>query len=258
VQRRQADTVLNESVRLEVAEMQIQVVEATELEQLKAEVKVRLESVVNAMDHHKQSEQVRQQILEQQLDTLTERMREMEVQSAAIEERMVEQRRLALLDTLTQLPNRQAYDERLLQEHQRWQRYQRPLSLAVCDLDNFKSINDNYGHLAGDKVLRIIAKTLRTRLRKTDFIARFGGEEFVVLMPETGAEEALHTLDTIRLAVANCPFHFREQPVTITVSAGIAAFIQGASAEVVFERADSALYRAKQSGRNRCVLDTTA
>jgi diguanylate cyclase len=257
-ERRQADSALNEVVRMEVAEMQETVAQANDLEQLKVEVNVRLESVVHAMDHHKHSEQTRQRALEEQLDLLTERMRDMEVQSAAIEERMVEQRRLALLDTLTQLPNRQAYDERLLHEYQRWLRYRRPLALAVCDIDNFKLINDNYGHLAGDKVLRIIAKTLRTRLRQTDFIARFGGEEFVVLMPETGAAEALQTLDAIRLAVANCPFHFREQPVTITLSAGIAAFTEGAGPDLIFDRADSALYRAKQAGRNRCELDSTA
>ena len=256
--RRQADSSLNESVRLEVAQIQTQVAVATELDQLKKEVSVRLEAVVNAMDQHQNSEQTRQHELELQLDTLTERMREMEMQSAAIEQRMIEQRRLALLDTLTQLPNRQAYDERLAHEFQRWQRYHRPLTLAVCDIDNFKSINDNYGHLAGDKVLRIIAKTLRTRLRKADFIARYGGEEFVVLMPETDAAEALHALDNIRVAVANCPFHFREQPVTITVSVGLAEFTEGAEPDAVFERADSALYRAKQAGRNRCLLDAPA
>ncbi len=256
--RRQADDTLNSSVRLEVAQMQVQVEEATELDTLKREVNVRLATVVGAMDAHKLSEQTRQRDLEKQLNTLTERMREMEVQSAAIEERLVEQRRLALLDTLTQLPNRQAYDERLAQEHQRWLRYRRPLALAVLDIDKFKLINDNYGHLAGDKVLRIIAKTLRNRLRKTDFIARFGGEEFVVLMPETTAEEALETLDTIRIAVAGCPFHFREQPLTITLSAGISPFVEGAGPDLVFERADSALYRAKQGGRNLCILDTAS
>jgi len=255
VERRQSDEALNDTVRQEVAEMQAQVAEATDLERLKAEVRVRLDSVVGALDRHKQAEHLRQQSLEQQLDSLTERMRDMEAQAAVIEERMLEQRRLALLDTLTQLPNRQAYDERLQQEYQRWLRYQRPLTLVVCDVDHFKSINDTYGHLAGDKVLRILAKALRSRLRRTDFIARFGGEEFVILMPETGAQEALHAMDEIRIAVEQCPFHFREQPVTITLSAGLAVFDASASPEIVFERADAALYRAKQAGRNRCMLD---
>jgi diguanylate cyclase len=126
--------------------------------------------------------------------------------------------------------------------------------LAVCDLDHFKSINDNFGHLAGDKVLRIIAKTLRDRLRKTDFVARFGGEEFVILMPETERQEALQTLDAIRQAVAASPFHFRDKPVAITLSVGIAIFSDTATSDHVFERADTALYQAKQAGRNCCVV----
>ena len=253
-QRQQADVALNNVVRSEVAEIQVSVAQATQLEGLKREVGSRLDSVVGALDQHRVSELQRQQEMEQQLTTLTARLREMETQSTAIEQRMLEQQRLALLDSLTQLPNRQAYEQRLQQEYERWKRYGRPLALAVCDIDNFKSINDNYGHLSGDKVLRIIAKTLAKRLRKTDFIARFGGEEFVVLMPETDQAAALLTIETIREAVANCPFHFREKPVSITVSAGIAEFTENMSPEKIFERADSALYQAKENGRNCCVV----
>lgn len=254
-ERREADLALGTAVRDQVAAIQAQVSVAVELEQLKTEVSTRLSSIVSAMDHHQLEESSRQQALEQQLTLLTERVRDMEAQSAQVEARFEEQRRLALIDMLTQMPNRQAYEERLQQEYQRWQRYQRPLALVICDVDNFKSINDNYGHSAGDKVLRILAKTLRTRLRQTDFVARFGGEEFVALMPETSVEEALQTLDSIRAAIAECPFHFRSQPVSITLSAGIACFTAGDDTDAVFERADAALYRAKETGRNRCVVD---
>lgn len=254
-ERREADLALGTAVRDQVAAIQAQVSVAVELEQLKAEVSTRLSTIVSAMDHHQLEESSRQQALEQQLTLLTERVRDMEAQSAQVEARFEEQRRLALIDMLTQMPNRQAYEERLQQEYQRWQRYQRPLALVICDVDNFKSINDNYGHSAGDKVLRILAKTLRTRLRQTDFVARFGGEEFVALMPETSVEEALQTLDSIRAAIAECPFHFRSQPVSITLSAGIACFTAGDDPDAVFERADAALYRAKEAGRNRCVVD---
>ncbi|HEY3697974.1 MAG TPA: GGDEF domain-containing protein [Spongiibacteraceae bacterium] len=253
-QRRHADETLNVAVRSEVQQMQVQVAEATHMDFLKSAIGARLDTIVGALDHHRVSEQQRQRELEQQLNTLTERMREMEVQSLAIEKRMLEQQRLALLDPLTQLPNRQAYEQRMHEEYDRWKRYARPLTLAVCDLDNFKSINDNFGHLAGDKVLRIIAKTLRARLRKSDFIARFGGEEFVILLPETDREEAFRAIETIREAVAECPFHFREQPVAVTLSAGIAAFVDDASPEAVFERADAAMYQAKEAGRNRCII----
>jgi diguanylate cyclase len=251
-QRLQDDAKLNDTVRFEVAEIQVSVQQATQLDSLKTAIASRLDSVVGALDQHKDSEQKRQHELEQQLVALTARLREMESQSTAIERRLIEQQRLALLDMLTQLPNRQAYEQRLQQEYERWKRYGRPLTLAVCDIDHFKSINDNFGHLAGDKVLRIVAKTLAKHLRKTDFIARFGGEEFVVLMPETDQQAALQTIETIREAVATCPFHFREKPLSITLSAGIAVFSGNVTSEQVFERADTALYLAKQNGRNRC------
>src|SRR5690606_10215396 len=187
-----------------------------------------------------------------QLDALRERVEQMEQASRDAQDKLDQQRQLALRDMLTQLPNRQAYQQRLEQETERWRRDGRPRSVAVCDIDHFKSINDSYGHQAGDKVLRIIARTLRQRLRQTDFVARYGGEEFVVLMPETSAEDALAVMDAVRMAVAQCPFHFREQRVAITLSAGIASFTPQSTAEQVFKRADQALYDAKRAGRNLC------
>jgi diguanylate cyclase len=252
--RARDDAVLNDTVRHEVAQIQVQVAEATQLEVLKTEVKQRLSTIIGAMDQHKSSEQLRQVELEQQLVSAIARLKEVESHAVEVERRLAEQQRLALLDMLTQLPNRLAYEARLEQEFERWQRYRHPLVLAVLDVDHFKSINDNYGHLAGDKVLRILAKTLRTRLRKTDFIGRFGGEEFVVLMPETPLDAALRTLEAMCRAVAECPFHFRAQPVSITLSGGVAEFVEGVAAETIFERADAALYRAKAEGRNRCVV----
>lgn len=248
------DAMLNDTVRNEVAQIEEQVAEAAHLEVLKVEVKQRLSTIIGAMDQHKSTEQLRHVELEQQLANATARLKEVESHAVTVERRLAEQQRLALLDMLTQLPNRLAYEERLEQEYERWQRYRHPLVLAVLDVDHFKSINDNYGHLAGDKVLRIIAKTLRTRLRKTDFIGRFGGEEFVVLMPETPLEAALQTLEAMCRAVAECPFHFRAQPVSISLSGGVAEFVEGVAAETIFERADAALYRAKAEGRNRCVV----
>jgi diguanylate cyclase len=253
-ERASADSDLDAAVRGEVSAIQNQVVAATSLDQLKKDVATRLDSIVGAMDSHRDAEQARQAALQQQLDLLGARVREMEEGAARVEQRVAEQRQMALRDPLTQLPNRLAYDERMQQEFERWQRYQRPLAVAICDADNFKSVNDSYGHLAGDKVLRILAATLRNRLRKTDFVARYGGEEFVVVMPETDGDQALLALEALRQAVAECPFHFREEPVSITLSIGIASFRAGDLPDAVFERADAALYRAKQAGRNRCLL----
>jgi len=108
-----------------------------------------------------------------------------------------------------------------------------------------------YGHLAGDKVLKIIATVLRKRLRPNDFIARFGGEEFVLLMPNSSLSDALAVGETLRAAIQACPFHFKGEPVTITVSMGMAQFQPGERSDLALKRADEALYRAKAAGRNQ-------
>ncbi|WP_101758709.1 GGDEF domain-containing protein [Oceanicoccus sp. KOV_DT_Chl] len=241
-------------MREQFSAIQQSVEAATELDQLKSAVSTRLEQVVALMDKHQSGEVLREQSLSEQLDALVARVKNMEADSAQAEERIEEQRQKALRDVLTQLPNREAYNQRLEQECERWQRYDRPLTMAVCDVDHFKRVNDTYGHLAGDKVLRIIAKTLRKRLRKTDFIARFGGEEFVVLMPETEQASALKVVEGVREAIASCPFHFKEKPVTITMSFGVSTFSGEDNGEAVFARCDKALYQAKEQGRNQSVV----
>lgn len=250
----QAGRLLNESVRTQVTAMQDTINSATELEQLKTQVSSRLDSILSAMDYHQASTQTEHSTLSQQLDALVEQVKSMEAASAKAEQRIEEQRQMALRDVLTQLPNRAAYQQRVEQEYQRWQRYGRALSVVVCDIDHFKRVNDNFGHQAGDKVLRVIAKTLAARLRKSDFVARYGGEEFVVLLPETTQSQAQRVMEGVREAIAACPFHFKEQPLEITMSFGITEYGSGDTAEIVFARADKALYRAKDQGRNCCVL----
>jgi diguanylate cyclase len=185
------------------------------------------------------------------LKELVERVAVMEQEAKGFREHMEEQRQKALTDPLTGLPNRAGWTERLELEMARFQRYGGELLMAVMDIDHFKRINDNYGHLAGDKVLKIVASELSSRLRKTDFIARFGGEEFVLLIPSTPVDGGRQMVETLRAAVAACPFHFKNEPVTITLSAGLTAFAAGESADKVFERADQALYSAKRGGRDR-------
>lgn len=249
-----ANQILQASMREQVTAMQESVANADELEQLKLEVSDRLDKVLSAMNSHQNEEEQRGQDLSSQLNALVEQVKNMERESKEAEEKIEEQRQRALRDVLTQLPNREAYNIHLAQEFERWQRYKRPLSLVVCDIDHFKSINDTYGHQAGDKVLRIIARSIASRLRKTDFIARIGGEEFVVLMPETNADQAYGVIDKIREAIAKCPFHFKEKPVSITLSFGVTEFEGEDKPDAVFARSDKALYQAKQQGRNRVIL----
>lgn len=226
---------------------------AKDLAQLKTQVASQLGHIRESLNQFQQKE-AETAPLTSQLEQLASRVKEMEREA---EENRVSLRRhqhKATHDPLTQLPNREAYEERLAHEVQRWQRYGHPLTLAVCDVDHFKRINDQFGHQAGDRVLKVIAKAIGRRLREVDFFGRYGGEEFVILLPETRDEDALSVLDDVRAALAEAAFHYKKEPLTITISFGIAQFREGDSPGSVFGRADQALYAAKAAGRNRCQI----
>ena len=245
---------LDSALREQVGGLHSSVEDATELDQLKQVVEGRLNGLLSTMDQYQRQRGGVEQVMAERLQTLVERVASMEVEAKGFRDHLEEQRQKALTDPLTGLPNRAAWDERLELEMARWQRYGGDLLMGIVDIDHFKRINDNYGHLAGDKVLKIIADELSKRLRKTDFMARFGGEEFALLIPSTPLAGAEQLLETLRAAIEACPFHFKGERVTITLSAGISAFVSGERSEAVFERADQALYRAKRGGRNRTEL----
>jgi diguanylate cyclase (GGDEF)-like protein len=160
---------------------------------------------------------------------------------------------LSLTDSLTSLRNRRAFDEELASRFEQARRYGRPLSLAIIDLDHFKSINDQFGHSAGDGVLRGIAQILDHGTRASDFVARIGGEEFAVLLPETSLFEALHFADKIRTTIMGSTIQTEAAVHKVTVSIGLANVPHSivATSKLLFDAADRALYRAKNRGRNR-------
>ncbi|MFL0797795.1 MAG: GGDEF domain-containing protein [Cellvibrionaceae bacterium] len=225
---------------------------ANDLGSLKTSLSSHLSQIRQAMENfHKNFTAGDEERLSDVLGDVLGAMERMEDQATEIQLDLEKQRNLALTDALTELPNRTAYRERSEQEYQRWKRYQSPLVIAMVDVDRFKSINDKYGHQAGDRVLKILSKVLSSRLRTTDYIARYGGEEFVILLPETDGENAEKTLNALREDVANCPFNFKEERVEITVSAGFSELKTGDTLETALGRADKALYAAKANGRNR-------
>lgn len=173
---------------------------------------------------------------------------------------VVRQRRmlehLAHMDGLTELANRRRFDEIFAAEWQRASRHQHALSVALLDIDAFKQYNDHYGHPAGDRALRAVARVARGSMRRPcDLAARYGGEELVLLMPETDATQALFVAESVREAVAQLliPHEYSSASPVLTVSAGGATLPIGGeeSAAALFEAADAALYRAKEAGRNR-------
>lgn len=246
-----AERDLNSQLREQVDGLHTSVKGAADLEALKLVLDTRLEGLLGTMDEHQHQRDQREEEMASRLKGLAERVAHMEQEAQGYREHLEEQRQKALVDPLTGLPNRAAWSERLDLEVADWQDKGGHLLMAILDLDHFKRINDSYGHLAGDKVLKIVANELRKRLRTRDFIARFGGEEFVMLVPQTALAGGLQLAESLRAAVEACPFHFKGERVTITLSVGITAFRPGERSDIVLKRADEALYRAKHLGRNR-------
>jgi diguanylate cyclase len=245
---------LGDVVQAQVRGINDSVATAQNLDGLKRSVQQRLKAISDHVEQHRVKEELRNMQTEAQMRDMTERLRDMEGESAKLRERIQEQRTQAFTDALTGIPNRLAYQERIVQEYARWKRFNTPLVLLVWDVDHFKAVNDKYGHKAGDKVLKVIAETLNGKIRETDFLARYGGEEFVLVMTGTRQPVILDVANKLRQAIETCGFHFRGEDVSITISCGIAEFQEGDAIDAVFERADAALYRAKDQGRNCCVI----
>ncbi len=163
---------------------------------------------------------------------------------------------IATTDALTGLPNRRAFDEAFARDIARAERHGHCLGLAVVDVDFFKRFNDTYGHAIGDDVLRVVGRTICGCLRQTDLGARFGGEEFAVILPETNLQGALRAGERLRAAIAEQIIDTEKGKVGVTVSIGIACYDatqEKVTAELLFEKADKGLYQAKEQGRNRVV-----
>jgi diguanylate cyclase len=245
---------LSQQVHGQVGDLGEHVAQATDLHQLKEGVSQRLAQIQQSIDDYMAEEQDWHQQAEEGEQALRQRLAALEKESSELRSRMLEAHHMALLDTVTGLPNRLAYEERVEQELARWKRFGSPLTMLIWDVDDFKSINDRFGHQAGDKALRVIAQSLKARLRETDFIARFGGEEFVCLLCGAEGDEALNVAEQMRRSVESNGFHSQGKPVPVTISCGVASFREGDQLDKVFSRADKALYQAKRNGKNRCEL----
>lgn len=242
---------LDNHLRQHVTNFHEDVHTTNDLSHLKQLIDTRLDSFSSTLQVYQEKRTHSETVILERLHALSEHSKNMEQEAQQLSTKLEEQRKQALLDPLTGLANRTAWNERSELEYARIQRNNSSLLLSIIDIDFFKRINDSYGHLAGDKVLRIIANELKKRLRKTDFIARFGGEEYALLLPDTPLAEGAKLLDTLRLSIEACPFHFKGEPVTITFSAGIGKITTDESMDDAFERVDQALYAAKAAGRNR-------
>ncbi|WP_028226932.1 sensor domain-containing diguanylate cyclase [Paraburkholderia ferrariae] len=170
------------------------------------------------------------------------------------EEAVAKLRDYADRDGLTGIANRRYFETRLAEEFSRWQRYGGELSVLLFDLDHFKKINDQFGHVAGDTVLRVMAQRVANVVRKEDVFGRFGGEEFALLLPCTPIGDAMRVAEKIRKTIGDTPVEVQGVVVPVTASVGAATARPGAPGyEGIVNEADAALYRAKRQGRNRSV-----
>jgi diguanylate cyclase (GGDEF)-like protein len=162
---------------------------------------------------------------------------------------------MALFDSLTGALSRGAFEQHAEKEFKRAQRYSRPLSVIMVDIDHFKNINDAYGHAAGDHVLQIFVEAIEEEIRSTDAIGRIGGEEFALLLPDTTKNAAGYLAERVRQRITKYPYIAGKMLIEVTASLGVAVIDSAdTSFKAMLERADEALYAAKHAGRNRVTM----
>jgi diguanylate cyclase len=244
---------LNDTVLSHVKELTDEVSGATELVLLQSTVSARLKSVAQQVCDFRAREQTRLLEYNGRAEHMRARIADLEREAQELHSKLDLEKHSARLDPLTGVANRKSFDERFVEEIARRTRGEVPLVMLLWDIDSFKIINDSYGHRAGDRVLQTVARCFKTALRGGDFVARIGGEEFALLLSGVGLSEAVNIANEIRTAVEGLRFHFRGAPVRVTVSCGVTELSPGDAPELAFDRADAALYRAKNSGKNLCV-----
>lgn len=191
-------------------------------------------------------------LVKESSEGLDHKIKERSDRLASLLEHLARVEKLALMDELTQLSNRRAWDARIAEEHARFKRYRRPCSVLMLDIDNFKRLNDTFGHQVGDQALKAVANIIQKSLREADFPARYGGEEFTCLFPETPLPNAATAAEKIRVMLSATRFTVKNRPAPITASIGVASFRDSdQDHQPAMKRADMAMYLAKSKGKNR-------
>lgn len=240
-----------DNMKTEMNSMEQGISDIGDLDTLKTAIQSRVILLRNHVDSFISKEGEKDKKAISIIEQLKKQVKQMESEAEELKQQIEKEKQQTLRDVLTEIPNRLAYEERLNLEMANFRRNQNPFTLVVWDIDFLKS-NDGYGHAAGDQVLKLVASILNKNMRETDFIARYGGEEFVSILPSTDIKGAQLMTDKLRELIATSNFHFREEAVNITVSAGFAEIKNNEEAENLFIRADKALYKAKENGRNNC------
>ncbi len=243
---------LRNSLDDSVGKIQNKVRVADDIGKLKRDVQDQLDTIRENIENYKKYEEKEERVARERYEKMTGELALSKKQTEELKQQLENSRTQLLRDELTGLANRSAYNERILIEANRWKRNKEPLCVAMWDIDNFKNINDTFGHDAGDRVLKLFAKIIVGRVRGMDLFARMGGEEFVLVMPDTSIDTALKLNNKLRKALQLYRFQYNGGIVPVTASVGIAEFKDELETEEVLRRADKALYTSKNSGRNQC------
>lgn len=246
-------SLLTDRVSKHVFEIRESVSDSSDLDSLKQAVQSRLDEIDTSVESFIKTETERAEKAEKANTKLRQRTEKLEKAANQLQTSLKETRQQAIEDTLTGIPNRRAYEERLELEYKRWKRASQPFTLAIMDIDKFKHINDTFGHPVGDKVLKSVATFIDSKVRESDFFGRVGGEEFVILLIGSDLDQAGSRLQTLREGIDQYKFGYKGKAVPVTMSIGYAQFSGDDTPSDVYQRADEALLRCKQTGRNKCL-----
>ncbi len=249
------NTRFNEMLDNQIEDMKKSAQLSSTLAEFKSLVMSRLASIRAALEEKRKAEALRQENLDEEMQDLQQNLNRMKKEIEQVHEKRKALEKEILIDQLTGVANKRALRIRLKDELQRFTRYKHFFSMLLFDIDNFKEINDKYGHWAGDKCLKEIIKRIKPILRDTDLLARWGGDEFVVLFPGTELDSAVAVAERIRKSIENIRFVYQRQEICMTVSIGVTEVnTADQSQEMIFNRVDKAMYKAKKKGRNVVAL----
>jgi diguanylate cyclase (GGDEF)-like protein len=244
---------LNIILQKQVGEMATEISNATSLSSIKNDINEKLKRIASTLQKKSEFEVEQNSLLQSQMKDMASKVEALQEESRTFEKRIQEQQARSMQDALTKLANRACFDYYYEKSLMKYHSKNFELVIVVLDLDDFKRINDTYGHTAGDKTLQVIANTLQKNIGENAFVARYGGEEFVLIMSHVNEEDVKQRLDAIRKQITRLPFKFKNDKVSITISIGATHVTPKDNTHTAFERADEALYKAKAEGKNQVI-----
>ena len=248
-----ANQKINKKLQNQLTDMTGSVEKALSLNQVKEDINDKLQYIASTLEQKSKFEQKSQQLLADKLNEMSVKVEQLEKQSKAFEVKLADQQKKSMQDALTKLANRAAFDDFFAKAMVRFHHKPFELALIVIDIDDFKNINDTYGHTAGDKTLQVIANSIVKNVSKGVFVGRYGGEEFVLIYSKTQEETLIVELNALNRFVARLPFKFKTNKVSITLSIGATHITSEDNIHTAFERADQAMYKAKKQGKNQVI-----